>query len=575
MTTSTSGPLRRRLVLPLLGLLALSVVAALAFGAAPRRATAVVSSAPVAPSVGHSRPNIIVVMADDMRTDDLRFMPQVRRQLVGHGLTFRNSFSPYPLCCPARASFLTGQYAHNHRVFSHKAPWGFEALDDRQSIATAVHGSGYNTAFVGKYLNGYGAQRSRVTGKPSLKYVPHGWTDWYGAVQRPHTSPYKSGGTYNYMHTIFNVNGRIDDTHKGQYQTDVLGRFSRKLVRKYSRGGKPFFMWFSAVAPHFGGPHEKDDPSRVLTRRHRFVNIKTPARPKWVRGHFDKQIVRASGLPRNGGPSEADISDKARPMRNLPELSRAERLGVRQSTRQRAEALFVLDKQVGALVSTLKATGQWRNTVLLFTSDNGYFLGEHRRVQGKINAQEPSLRVPLVVAGRGVPHGVRFDPATTPGLTATVADLAGATSRLPHPGDGLSLVPSFHADHGWTVPIVTEGREDTTALPTAGQRAAGFDDPRNTIGIRTGRWKYIAYSNGDDELYDLDADPNELQNLVNDPSHHVVLDELRQVWRDYKDCKGESCRAPMPADLQLTPAQDKAGTNRQSRGVQARYGYWR
>ena len=134
-----------------------------------------------------------MVMADDMRTDDLRFMPSVRRLLVGRGLSFRNSFSPYPLCCPARASFLTGRYAHNHHVFSHEDPYGFQSFDDHATIATALHQAGYQTGFVGKYLNGYGAQPSLVTGGPSFRYVPAGWTDWYGAVERPAGSGYPLG----------------------------------------------------------------------------------------------------------------------------------------------------------------------------------------------------------------------------------------------------------------------------------------------------------------------------------------------------------------------------------------------
>ena len=189
----------------------------------------------VSAAAASTKPNVVMVMADDMRTDDLRFMPSVRRLLVGRGLSFRNSFSPYPLCCPARASFLTGRYAHNHHVFSHEDPYGFRSFDDHATIATALHQAGYHTGFVGKYLNGYGAQPSLVTGGPSFRYVPAGWTDWYGAVERPADSGYPSGGTYNYLHTLFNVNGRIDDTHKGQYQTNVLGSFARGLVTKYHR----------------------------------------------------------------------------------------------------------------------------------------------------------------------------------------------------------------------------------------------------------------------------------------------------------------------------------------------------
>jgi arylsulfatase A-like enzyme len=523
-----------------------------------------------------TKPNVVMVMADDMRTDDLRFMPAVRRLLVGQGLTFRNSFSPYPLCCPARASFLTGRYAHNHKVFSHESPYGFRSFDDHATLATALRASGYQTGFIGKYLNGYGAERSRVTGGPSFRYVPNGWTDWYGAVERPALSPYRSGGTYNYRHTIFNVNGRIDDTHAGEYQTDVLGRFARGLVRKYHRSPRPFFLYFSAVAPHFGAPREADDPVHVPRVDGRFAQIPTPARPKWVRGMFDAQIPRASGLPLDGGPSEADVSDKPRPMRSAPELSRAERYAVRTLTRQRAEALFVLDREVARLVATLKRTGEYRNTVLMFTSDNGYFLGEHRQRQGKIKPHEPSLRVPFVIAGPGVPHGERFDPVTTPGVTATIAQLAGATSRMPYPEDGMSVVPSLARDRGWSVPVVTEGLESGRVFPTQpALKAAGFHDPRNTIGVRTARWKYVRYSDGDAELYDLDHDPNELDNVIDDPGLTNVREALHQVWLDYRDCLGAECRAPLPVRFQRTPAEDELGTDTQSLGVQRRYGYWR
>ena len=533
----------------------------------PRMVTAAAAS---------TKPNIVTVMADDMRTDDLRFMPAVRRLLVGQGLNFRNSFSPYPLCCPARASFLTGRYAHNHHVYSHEAPYGFGSFDDHATVATALQESGYQTGFVGKYLNGYGAQRSLVTGGPSFRYVPNGWTDWYGAVDRPAGSTYRTGGTYNYMHTIFNVNGTIDDTHRGEYQTTVLGRFSRSLVQKYHRSPRPFFLWVSAVAPHFGRPYEKGDPVHVTRGGGGFTRIATPARPRWVRGTLDGQIPRASGLPVDGGPSERDVSDKPRPMSAQPELSPEERFADRNLTRQRAEALVVLDDEVARLVATLKETGEYANTVFMFTSDNGYFLGEHRMRQGKIKPHEPSLRVPFVIAGRGISHGERFDPVTTPGVTATIADLAGATSRMPYPEDGRSVVPSIARDRGWSAPVVTEGLESGSVFPTLPMlKAAGFHDARNTIGVRTPRYKYVRYSDGDAELYDLDRDPNELQSVLNDPAYAAVRDELHRVWVDYKDCLGASCRAPMPERFRRTPAQNELGTDTQSRGVQRRYGYWR
>jgi N-acetylglucosamine-6-sulfatase len=114
------------------------------------------------------KPNIVVVMADDMRFDDLMFAPTVRR-LASRGVTFHNSFSSFPLCCPARASFLTGQLPHNHHIYWHLRPYGYGAFDDSRTLATSLRRSGYLTGFVGKYLNGYGIHRSKVTGGPSYR----------------------------------------------------------------------------------------------------------------------------------------------------------------------------------------------------------------------------------------------------------------------------------------------------------------------------------------------------------------------------------------------------------------------
>ena len=515
--------------------------------------------------VESKRPNIVVVMADDMRTDDLRFMPAVRRLLKDRGIEFRNSFSPYPLCCPARASFLTGQYAHNHHVYSHEEPWGFGSFDDRRTLATALQDSGYQTGFIGKYLNGYGTQDSLVTGESSFRYVPPGWTDWYAAVNRPATSGYPSGGTYNYFHTLFNVNGDINDRYLGRYQTDVLGGFARTLVTKYHRSAKPFFLYVSSVAPHIGGAREPDDPRAIRRANGNILQVKTPARPRWVRGKLDALVPRAAGRPVDGSPSEADVSDKPPRISGLPEPTPAEWGAIRESTRQRAEAEFVLDGEVAKLVAHLKATGEYANTVFLFTSDNGFFLGEHRIPGGKIKAHEPSLRVPLLVAGRGIPHGRRFDPVTTPGVTATIADLAGAT--MPFPADAASLLPAIrYGDRGWTVPIVTEGRETTAAFP---------GDYRTTIGIRTAKWKYIRDASGAEELYDLDRDPNELTGLQDVPAYRTILGQLRTVWSTYKDCAGPACLEQLPAGLRRGPDEIAAATAKQSHGVYARYGYWR
>ena len=533
---------------------------------------------PIADGTGHRRPdisipshrNIVMIMADDMRADDLRFMPRARRLIGDRGLTFRNSFSPYPLCCPARASFLTGQYPHNHRVLNNVPPWGFGAFDDRATLATSLQAAGYQTGFVGKYLNGYGAVRSEVTHGPSWSYVPAGWTDWYGAVERPPGSQYPSGGTYDYFHTIFNVNGETDDSHQGEYQTTVLGRFTRTLVRSYSGSDRPFFVYLSALAPHTGAPREPDDFSWVSGPDQSRRSFATPARPHWVKGLFDASVTRSPGLPVDGSSPEADVRDKPLQVRRAP-LEPAEETAILELTRQRAEALDVLDIEVARIVATLEQTGALKNTVIMFTSDNGYLLGEHRLPFAKTLLYEPSLRVPLLVAGPGVPAGERFDPVGTPDLPATILALADASP--PHPADGSSLLDSFPGDRGWTSPVLTEALVESAADDNLARlRRLGFTDARTVVGIRTAQYKLVRWATGAVELYDLRADPNELTNRAADRRYRQVRRQLERLWWEYKDCRGTACTRPMPATLRVEPGRLARLTEAQAAGVRAIFG---
>ena len=312
---------RGRVLLPLVALLALALVVAGVLVAVAQRvgipearrlpqgrttaepAEIVSSRAPAPPQ--SARPNVVTIEADDMRTDDLRWMPHVRQLIRDQGLEFRNSFAPNPLCAPSRASLLTGQYSQNTGVFSVLDDNGFGAFDDRRTLATSLNAAGYNTLFLGKYLNGYGAQPSRVTGQPSFRYVPPGWTEWYGAAERPPGSGYAGGGTYNYDHMLLNVNG----TDRRQPR--------RASTRPTSRAGSPRGWCAATTAPPSrssctsprsprtsGCPSRPTTPGLVWPRTGRPERMMTPARPPRVRGRFDRQIPRASGLPRDGGPSE-------------------------------------------------------------------------------------------------------------------------------------------------------------------------------------------------------------------------------------------------------------------------------
>jgi arylsulfatase A-like enzyme len=207
----------------------------------------------------------------------------------------------------------------------------------------------------------------------------------------------------------------------------------------------------------------------------------------------------------------------------------------------------------------------------MFTSDNGYFMGEHRRRTGKIMAQEPSLRVPFLVTGPGMRQAAkRYDPISTVDITATIIDLAHAERFRDYVGDGMSKRDTFYSgDQGWTVPIQDEGRIGNAEL-LAGN-APGFDDPRNTIGIRTPRYSFIEYRTGEMELYDLKRDPNQLHSMATNPTYAKRLDALDRLWWRFKDCKGLSCHATLPRALRATKAEERRLTKRYWTGVHERY----
>jgi arylsulfatase A-like enzyme len=513
-----------------------------------------VTLAPV--TTGLERPNVLVLMTDDMRDDDLQYMPNVQRLIGDQGVRFTNMFSPQPLCCPARASFDTGLYSHNHGVWSHVEPFGFRVLDDRRTVPVWMHALGYDTLFLGKYLNGYGVQPTR-TGQPSTRYVPPGWTDWRGSVDgAPENddpdSPtnYLSGGTYRYFDTTLNVNGELQP-HQGAYQTRLYSRQTQEMLRAEARTPDPFFAWISFTAPHFGSPEEPDDPPPYTLPDGTVENIHTPARPDDVEGRFDARITSIPG----GADPRDDIADKPWFIRSRPPMAAADETAVLNLYRQRVEALSVVDDEVANIMATLERTGQLDNTYVVFTSDNGYFLGEHRMRQGKILPYEPSLRVPLMVRGPGIPAGEeRTDPFLMTDFAPTFVDAAGG--EAPATVDGQSMLGvAQHGDRGWDRGILTEtgprkvsgdAEESDNFLVQSDGKTYVL---RYSVGLRTGRYLYVEHADGERELYDLRTDPQQFRNVVDEPGRAGLVRALARELDRLRDCSGASCRTPMPARL--------------------------
>lgn len=469
-----------------------------------------------------ARPNVVVLMTDDQTAESMRVLPRVRGLIGAAGVTFTDSFASYPLCCPSRSTFLTGQYAHNHGVRGNRPPYGgyggLTATD--RTVPVALRRAGYRTIHIGKYLNGYGRDVPAT--------VPPGWTDWRGSIDP---------STYRYWGYTLNLNGtrRTFGNADADYQTDVYARMATEVIRREARARGPFYLSVAFLAPHSGagragagsnGQAEEDAPANtgrpVNRQRRRAAGLGLPVPAPRHAGAFAR-----SPLPRPPSFDEADLSDKPAAFRAQPRFTPAVTRRIARSWRARRATLLAVDDAVARIHAALRATGQLRDTVILFTSDNGFFHGEHRRPNGKVLVYEPSVRVPLLLAGPGIPRGARRRAlVSNVDVPATILDLAGARPlrRL----DGRSLLPVARR------PRLRTGR-DLLLETGAGAARANYE------AIRTPRFKYVEYATGERELYDLARDPFELRSRHRDRSYGRIRRELRRRLLVLRSCAGRSC----------------------------------
>jgi arylsulfatase A-like enzyme len=274
-----------------------------------------------------------------------------------------------------------------------------------------------------------------------------------------------------------------------------------------------------------------------------------------VRGRFNGVVRRAPGA--DWKPSLA--TDKPEYLRGRAPLNAAERRALRSVTRQRAEALAIVDRQVGRTVRALADTGELGRTLVVFTSDNGYFLGEQGIRQGKVLPHDPSLRVPLLMRGPGIPAGgIRRDPFLSIDFAPTIAGATG--TPWGHEVDGVNMLGvARNADQGWkravltaTGPRRTRRETDMSGEPLSAENP-GVRDRRWAIGIRTNRYLYVDLATGEEELYDMHQDPEQYRNLADRAAYEDVRDMLREQLRRVRACDGAVCHTPLPPELQTTP----------------------
>ncbi len=433
-----------------------------------------------------TRPNIILVITDDQETGSVAFMPRVTQELVAQGVTFDNFFVTTPLCCPSRATFLTGKYAHNHGVLSNTLAehGGFEQFyndgNESRTIAIWLQGAGYRTALIGKYLNQY-------PGSLSPSYIPPGWTDWRVAL-------------YGEKYYNFDLNENGLTVRYGfapeDYEADVIRHHALDFIAESHRADQPFFLMLTPEAPH---------QPQVPAPRHigMFAGAEAPRSPNF---------------------NEADVSDKGPPINTAPLLDASHIAAIEQEWDGRLESLQSVDEMIGAIVDSLRSYRILDNTYIVFTSDNGYHLGNHRLMPGKQQPFTEDVLVPLIVRGPGVPAAVHVKQLA---LNTDIAPTLGAWAHavVPKAVDGRSLarLASGLGEPVWRKSFLTE-------------LAGRF------IQLRTTRYSYTRNNNGFIEFYDLVNDPYELVNRYDSLPRSRVA-KLNAQTVSLSTCISSSCVA--------------------------------
>jgi N-acetylglucosamine-6-sulfatase len=469
---------------------------------------ALVLLAPAGPAL--ARPNVVVMMTDDQTAASVRYMEQTTALLAAQGTTFEQSIATFPLCCPSRATHLTGQYAHNHGVLHNSGPFGgYLRLGHANTLPVWLQNAGYRTMQVGRYLNGYEYAHG----------IPPGWSDW-------HTSPHSAA--FNYSRWKVNENGSLksypEGAHPDEYLTDFQARRASELIEQAAPGDRPFYLQLWFVAPHRGGPRDPDDPTTIgtpspaLTDRDRFATVPMPRSP-----NFD----------------EANMLDKPQVVADRSRFTAQAAADIEENWRQELESLRAVDRAVARVVGTLERAGELENTLIVFTSDNGFMHGEHRARGEKVLLYEESVRVPLIMRGPGIPQSFRDPrPVANIDVVPTIVDATGVTPLRTL--DGRSLLDLVEDQSVWW------GRD----LLIENGKGANNVPPYRVI--RTNRFVYAEHlSTGEIELYDLERDPYQLRSVDGFDRYEAVQRDLAARLRLLKNCAGRGCQKAPALKLAL------------------------
>lgn len=462
-------------------------------------------SAPAVPAPVAEAPagplNIVFVLTDDLAGNLVPYMPNVQA-LAADGVSFTDYTVTDSLCCPSRASILTGKYPHNTGVFTNTgADGGLKTFqryaNERSTFATDLASAGYRTGFFGKYINGY---------QPERGYVPEGWTTWVAggdAYRNFDYDLYENGKVIRYGH------------EPADYLTDVLSAKASRFIQSSAAAGQPFLVEVSTFAPHLPyTPAPRDAAS--------FADLKAPRDPSfgafgtgaspWLSGH--------------------------------PALTTAEIDAIDRDFRQRVRAVQSVDRMLGSLRQSIATAGVADRTVVVFTSDNGLHMGEHGLKPGKQTAFDTDVNVPLIAAGPGVARGDTVAlPAENIDLRPTFAALAGAP--VPADVDGASLVPLLRGSPApqWREVALIEHHGPPRDPADPDYQPWFYYNPGDYRALRTPSFTYVAYGDGSQEYYDNATDPFQTRNIAGSlPADELT--RLKSTLEALAACRGErACRS--------------------------------
>jgi arylsulfatase A-like enzyme len=538
------------------------------------------------------RPSFVVVQTDDETLDQLYTvfnaggievpsMPNTLSLIGGRGMTFNRYYVSYPLCCPSRVTLLTGRYAHNSNVRGNVQPnGGYSGFRARgaftHNLATWLQGAGYRTIHIGKFLNGYGDEPY-----DNGTEVPPGWSAWH-TVENADTHHYYYGYSLNDNGTIdgpFGDSGSWDTREYGErdyfgcpttsieekpclYETDVFSRIAAEELIGTSPE-QPFYLQLDYTAPH--------------------GDFRRPAGPEPAPRHYTLFDGAPYPHSREEGFNEGNVNDKPRFIREAPYISPEEIHTYRVYYDKALASLRAIDDGVKTVLDTLGSQHRLRNTYVIFTSDNGFFYGEHRLTGGKFLAYEPSTHLPFLIRGPGIKAGTATgELAANTDIAPTILELAGVTPDKSV--DGTSLIPflrdpSLRTRRGILFESFVETNDvEANGEPTAQKvvtelqrrrpgsggeaKASIVAPPKDYEGIRLGPYKYIEWPDGEKELYDITKDPNELNNIVRDPNYFPIRAFLHAQLIRLEACVGRACREAAPPFPLTRTEQQKVSKER-------------